>query len=167
MKCWNFFFQFFFVNHIHCRHDWQILAGPPRAVGSESDCEWRGRWFEPWSGHILPWHTCDISLFQRELPIFCPFFRKSPYQNFRISFYTLYSSLFGISGLPTKIWEFPLSNHSPYLKKKISLFVISNVSHVCSVEIYQEIISMIIFPFRWFKKGRHQFVEKACALSTG
>ena len=32
---------------------------------------------------------------------------------------------------PTKIWEFPsLFNHSPYLKKKISLFVISNVSHV-------------------------------------
>ena len=31
----------------------------------------------------------------------------------------------------TKIWEFPsLFNHSPYLKKKISLFVISNVSHV-------------------------------------
>ena len=33
--------------------------------------------------------------------------------------------------LPSKIWEFTsLFNHSPYLKKKISLFVISNVSHV-------------------------------------
>ena len=33
--------------------------------------------------------------------------------------------------LPTKIWEFPsLFNHFSYLKKKISLFVISNVSHV-------------------------------------
>ena len=64
-------------------------------------------------------HTCDISLFWRELPIFCPFLRKSPYQNFRISFYILYISLFGISGLPTKIWAFPsLLNHSPYLKRK-------------------------------------------------
>ena len=62
-------------------------------------------------------HTCDIFLFRRNLPTFCPFLRKSPYQNFRISFYILYISLFGISGLPTKIWEFPpLFNHSPYLK---------------------------------------------------
>ena len=28
-------------------------AGPPSAVRSESDCESRGRWFEPRSGHIL------------------------------------------------------------------------------------------------------------------
>ena len=76
-------------------------------------------------------HTCDISLFLRDLPIFCPFLRKSHYQNLRISFYILYISLFGISGLPTKIWEFPsLFNHSPYLKKKISIFVISNVSRM-------------------------------------
>ena len=30
-----------------------MKAGPSSAVGSESDCESRGRWFEPWSGHIL------------------------------------------------------------------------------------------------------------------
>ena len=30
-----------------------ILAGSPGAVGSVSDCESRGRWFEPRSGHIL------------------------------------------------------------------------------------------------------------------
>ena len=91
---------------------------------------WPVYYFNP----TLHWPTKDIpdiSLFWRELPIFCPFLRKSPYQNFRISFFILYISLFGISGLPTKIWEFTsLFNHSPYLKKKISLFVISNVSHV-------------------------------------
>ena len=38
---------------------------------------------------------------------------------------------------PTKIWEFPsLFNHSPYLKKKISLFVISNVSHVWTQAVF-------------------------------
>ena len=78
------------------------------------------------------WHTCDISLFRRELPIFFPFLRKSPYlefQNFPIS---LYISLFGISDLPIKFQEIPsLFNHSPYLEKKISLFVFSDVSHVC------------------------------------
>ena len=29
------------------------FAGPPSAVGSESDCESRGCWFKPWSSHIL------------------------------------------------------------------------------------------------------------------
>ena len=77
-------------------------------------------------------HTCDISLFRRELPIFCLFFRKSPYENFQNFLFILYISLFGISDLPTKIQEFPsLFNHSPYLEKKISLFVFWNVSHVC------------------------------------
>ena len=47
-------------------------------------------------------HTCDISLFQRDLPIFCQFCRKSPYLNFRKSLYNLYISLFQISDLPTK-----------------------------------------------------------------
>ena len=28
-------------------------AGPPSTVGSVSDCESRGRWFKPRSGHIL------------------------------------------------------------------------------------------------------------------
>ena len=84
-------------------------------------------------------HTCDISLFQRELPIFL---RKSPYQNFRISFYIVYISLFGILDLPIKFWEFPsMFNHSPYLKKKISLFVISNVS-VWTVSVIDLIISV-------------------------
>ena len=77
-------------------------------------------------------HTCDISLFRRELPIFCLFFRKSPYENFQNFLYILYISLFGISDLPTKIQEVPsLFNHSPYLEKKISLFVFWDVSHVC------------------------------------
>ena len=31
----------------------QTLAMSPSAVGSKSDCESRGRWFEPRSGHIL------------------------------------------------------------------------------------------------------------------
>ena len=30
-----------------------IRAWPPSRVGSESDCESMGRWFEPRSGHIL------------------------------------------------------------------------------------------------------------------
>ena len=30
-----------------------FLSGPPNAVGSKSDCESRGRWFEPQSSHIL------------------------------------------------------------------------------------------------------------------
>ena len=77
------------------------------------------------------WHTCDISLFRRELPIFCLFLRKSPYENFQNFLYILYISLFGISDLPTKIQEFPsLFNHSPYLEKEISLFVFWDVSHV-------------------------------------
>ena len=77
-------------------------------------------------------HTCDISLFRRQLPIFCPFLRISPYEYFQNFLYILYISLFGISDLPTKIQEFPsLFNHSPYLEKKISLFVFWDVSHVC------------------------------------
>ena len=81
---------------------------------------------------ILVMHTRDISLFRRELPIFCLFLRKSPYENFQNFLYILYVSLFGISDLPTKIEEFPsLFNHSPYLEKKISLFVFWDVSHVC------------------------------------
>ena len=76
-------------------------------------------------------HTCDISLFRRELPIFCLFLRKSPYENFQNFLYILYISLFGISDLPTKTQEFPsLFNHSPYLGKKISLFVFWDISHV-------------------------------------
>ena len=31
----------------------RIYAGLPSTVGSESDCESRGRWLEPQSGHIL------------------------------------------------------------------------------------------------------------------
>ena len=82
--------------------------------------------------HVSGVHTCDISLFQRELPIFCLFLRKSPYENFQNFLYILYISLFGITDLPTKIQEFPsLFNHSPYLEKKISLFVFRDVSHVC------------------------------------
>ena len=77
-------------------------------------------------------HTCDISLFRRELPIFCPFLRKSPYENFIISLYILYISLFGNPDFPIKIQKFPsLFNHSPYLEKEISLFVFPSVSHVC------------------------------------
>ena len=37
-----------------CAHAQTDLAGPFNAVGSESDCESRGRWFEPKPGHILP-----------------------------------------------------------------------------------------------------------------
>ena len=82
-------------------------------------------------------HTCDISLFRRELPIFCPFLRKSPYENFIISLYILYISLFGNPGLPTKIQKFPsLFNHSPYLEKDISLFVFPSVSHVCPASVH-------------------------------
>ena len=93
-------------------------------------------WWPSWScdvDHLYKLlHTCDISLFRRELPIFCLFFRKSPYENFQNFLYTLYISLFGISDLPTKIQEFPsLFNHSPYLEKEISLFVFWDVSHVC------------------------------------
>ena len=78
-------------------------------------------------------HTCDISLFRRELPIFCPFLRKSPYENFINSLCILYISLFGNPDLPPKIQKFPsLFNHSPYLEKEISLFVFPSVSHVCS-----------------------------------
>ena len=78
-----------------------------------------------------PSHTCDISLFRRELPIFCPFLRKSPYENFIISLYILYISLFGNPDLPTKMQKFPsLFNHSPYFEKEISLFVSPSVSHV-------------------------------------
>ena len=52
--------------------------------------------------------------------------------NFKISLYTFYISLFGISDLPTKFQEFPsLFNHSPYLERQISLFVFPDVSHVC------------------------------------
>ena len=77
-------------------------------------------------------HTCDISLFRRELPIFYLFLRKSPYESFQNFLYILYISLFGISDLPTKIQEFPsLFNHSPYLEKEMSLFVFWDVSHVC------------------------------------
>ena len=83
------------------------------------------------------YHTCDISLFRRELPIFCLFLRKSPYENFQNFLYILYISLFGISDLPTKIQEFPsLFNHSPYLEKEISLFVFWDVSHVCMVHVF-------------------------------
>ena len=55
------------------------------------------------------WHTCDSSLFRRDLPIFCTFLIKSPYQNFRISFYIIH--------LP--IWNF----RSPYQNLRISFFV--------------------------------------------
>ena len=76
-------------------------------------------------------HTCDISLFRRELPIFCLSCTKSPYEKFQNLLYILYISLFGISDLPTKLQEFPsLFNHSPYLENKISLFVFWDVSHV-------------------------------------
>ena len=91
------------------------------------------------------YHTCDISLFRRELPIFCLFLRKSPYENFQNFLYILYISLFGISDLPTKIQEFPsLFNHSPYLEKKISLFVFWDVSHVCMLLIF---ICAVFFSF--------------------
>ena len=30
-----------------------FFAGPPSVVGSKSDCESRGHWFEPQSGYIL------------------------------------------------------------------------------------------------------------------
>ena len=48
-----------------------------------------------------------------------------------ISFFILYISLFKISNFPTNMSEFPsLFNHSPYLKKKISLSGFPNISHV-------------------------------------
>ena len=90
-------------------------------------------------------HTCDISLFRRELPIFCLFLRKSPYKNFQNFLYILYISLFGISDLPTKIQEFPsLFNHSPYLGKKISLFVFWGVSHVCPQDVSPLVVSPLV-----------------------
>ena len=63
--------------------------------------------------------------------------------------------IFFLENLPTKIWEFPslsytspylefrspyqnLFNHSPYLKKKLSLFVISNISHVWAQAFIQQ-----------------------------
>ena len=64
---------------------------------------------------------------------FVCFQENLPMINFRISLYILYISVFGISDLPNKIQNFPsLFNHSPDLEKKISLFVFSDVSHVCS-----------------------------------
>ena len=49
---------------------------------------------------VTIYHTCDISLFRRELPIFCPFLRN----------------------LSTKISEFPsVSYTSPYLEFQVSL----------------------------------------------
>ena len=73
------------------------------------------------------YHTCDISLFRRELPIFCSFLRKSPYENFIISLYILYISLFGNPDLPTKMQKFPscliilpiLKRKSPYLSFQV------------------------------------------------
>ena len=32
-----------------------VSGRAPSAAGNESDCESRGRWFEPWPGHILSW----------------------------------------------------------------------------------------------------------------
>ena len=69
-------------------------------------------------------HTCDISLFRRDLPIFDKIF------------------LFGISEFPyipctSPYLEFSnpeipsLFNHSPYLEREISLSGFSGVSHVC------------------------------------
>ena len=54
-------------------------------------------------------HTCDFSLFRRELPIFCLFLRKSPYEHFQTFLFILNISLFGISDLLTEIQEFPSS----------------------------------------------------------
>ena len=100
----------------------------------------------------LGFHTCDISLFRRELPIFCPFLRKSPYENFIISLYILYISLFGNPDLPTKIQKFPsLFNHSPYLEKEISLFVFPSVSHVWGFKIsYMDSLSKNSLPVFFF-----------------
>ena len=76
---------------------------------------------------------------------FAHFLRKSPYENFQNFLYILYISLFGISDLPTKNPEFPsLFNHSPYLEKKISLFVFWDVSHVCLAVILAIILVTIL-----------------------
>ena len=86
-------------------------------LGHNWNCYWFGRWAYMW---YLP--ISGSSLY------FAHFLRKSPYQNFLL--YLIHLPIWN-SRSPTKIWEFPfLFNHSPYLKKKISLFVISNVSHV-------------------------------------
>ena len=120
--------QHYYYIHIHCffrspRAAYSVICGGilPKSHLSLHACL-----------HYLQEHTCDISLFRRELPIFSQFLRKSPYENFQNFLYILCFSLFGISDLPTKIQEFPsLFNHSPYLEKKISLFVFWDVSHVC------------------------------------
>ena len=60
-------------------------------------------------------HTCDTSLFRRDLPIF----DKSPYLEFPYIFYTymymLHVSLFGISDLPVKNHQ--VSSLFPYLER--------------------------------------------------
>ena len=67
-----------------------------------------------------------------EFAVFFHFLKNLPIWNFRIYLYILYISLFGISDFSIKFQEFPsLFNHFPYLEKKISLFVFSDVSHVC------------------------------------
>ena len=55
-------------------------------------------------------HTCDISLFRRELPIFFPFLRKSPYLEFQ---------KFPIYLIHLPIWNF----RSPYQISRIPFFV--------------------------------------------
>ena len=39
----------------------------------------------------------------------------------------------------------------------------SQLGHVTSVEIDHEIISTVILPLRWFKKGSYQLLAKVCA----
>ena len=104
--------RFFMKVHTHVGEEIQHLEG--KNLGSKGP----PRLFQPrpltrraLAGLKCIDHTCDSSLFRRYLPIFCPFLRKSPYQNFRISFYILNISLF-----PS------LFNHSPCLKKKITSF---------------------------------------------
>ena len=76
---------------------------------------------------------CGISPYFRRRSLYLSTFRENLHtKNIRTSLYILHISLFGISDLPTKLQEFPsLFNHSPYLEKKISLFALSDVSHVC------------------------------------
>ena len=68
--------------------------------------------------------------------------------------------------LPTKIWEFPsLFNHSPYLKKKISLFVISNVSHVWTQAFFFVCLFFVFF-FVFFRQNFVKAFESCLTNKT-
>ena len=67
---------------------WCSEQGHADIMDGDGDGEDSGKWCSE-QGHADIMnedgddHTCDISLFRRELPIFFPFLRKSPYLEFQ------------------------------------------------------------------------------------